>query len=121
MTVMSDSLALADACYELASTIKWSTKPADPAEIAALAERLTAAASDRVFESATLMRDMSLIARAVNYINDAHGMPMTDDVLWFGRTLDTLLEVARPNSGLNDKGRAFLNDMREGINSLDED
>jgi hypothetical protein len=39
---------------------------------------------------------------------------------WFGYMLDTVLEVARPNSGLEDVAKEFLKDLRDGINSMDE-
>ena len=34
---------------------------------------------------------------------------------WFGYMLDAVLEVARPNSGLDGQAREFLKDMRDGI------
>ena len=45
-------------------------------------------------------------------------MPMSDDTAWFSNMLTVLLEVARPNSGLDERGHAFLKDMREGIESI---
>ena len=45
--------------------------------------------------------------------------PMNEDTSWFYDMLGALLEVARPNGGLDDK--AFLKDMLDGINmQLDE-
>jgi hypothetical protein len=40
---------------------------------------------------------------------------MGDHTEWFGYMLDAVLEVARPNSGLDGQAREFLKDMRDGI------
>ena len=40
---------------------------------------------------------------------------MGNDTEWFGEMLRALIEVARPNSGLDDQGKEFLNDMLDGI------
>jgi hypothetical protein len=115
--VMNESLALADACFELARVLKWSKDSAVPErEIGGLAEKLNAIAMERVHDRDTLGRDVPVVTRAVVYLTQAHAIPpMGDHTEWFGYMLDAVLEVARPNSGLEGQAREFLNDMRDGI------
>jgi hypothetical protein len=115
--VMNESLALADACFDLARTLKWSKdSPAPEAEIGALAEKLNAVAMERVHDRDTLGIDVPVVTRAVAYLTQAHAIPpMGDQAEWFGYMLDAVLEVARPNSGLDGQAREFLKDMRDGI------
>jgi hypothetical protein len=110
---------LADACFELARTAKWIQKPIDAAEITALAKRFKEVATLHVSDG---FIDEAVITRAVRYITQAHGMPIGDDTDWFEHMLQALLEVARPNSGLDQSGREFLADMIDGIqSSMSED
>jgi len=114
--VMSESLALTDACFELARGLKWSKdSPASEVEIGGLAEKLNAIAMERVDDRDRLGIDVPVVARAIAYLTQAHAMPMGDDTEWFGYMLDAVLEVARPNSGLDGQAREFLKDMRDGI------
>jgi hypothetical protein len=115
--VINESLALADACFELARVLKWSNDNfvAD-AEIGGLAEKLNSIAMKRVHDDDTLGIDVPVVTRAVSYLTQAHAIPpMGDHTEWLGYMLDALLEVARPNSGLDGQAREFLNDMLEGI------
>ena len=115
--VMKESLALADACFELARVLKWSKQSAAPdGDIGGLAEKLNAIAMERVHDRDTLGIDVPVVTRAVVYLTQAHAVPlMGDHTEWFGYMLDAVLEVARPNSGLDGQAREFLKDMRDGI------
>ena len=107
------------ACFELARTTKWEQRPIDADDIRCHAERLSAIARDQVYEP--VGRDAALVARAVHYLTNAHAVPpMRDNTQWFEEMLSTVLEVARPNSVQDGKGREFLKDMLEGIRSLSE-
>jgi hypothetical protein len=106
---MTDDLAAA--CLDLARAVKWIRQPIDASEITVLADRLEAIALSRVREE--LRIDPPLLARAVRYISHAHGMPWGEDTLWFEYILDTLIEVARPNT--ESSGQPFLHDMLNGI------
>jgi hypothetical protein len=124
---MNDQISEADiaeleaACFELARSAKWVQKPIDSDEIRDLAARFVEIAKSRIFVSDDLRIDAPLIARAARYLTQAHGMPTGDDTQWFGSMLTAVLEVARPNSGLDEEGQAFLKDMREGIDSILDD
>lgn len=81
-----------------------------------LAEKLNAIAMERVDDRDTLGINVPVVTRAVAYLTQAHAMPpMGDHTDWFGYMLDAVLEVARPNSGLDGRAREFLEDMRDGI------
>jgi hypothetical protein len=109
------------ACFELARTAKWAQKPINSDEIRNLAGRFVKIAKSRIFVSDELQIDAPLITRAVRYLTPAHGLPTGDDTQWFGDILTAVLEVARPNSGLDKQGQEFLKDMRQGIGSLLDD
>jgi len=106
-------------CFALARTAKWTRKPIDSEEIRRLADAFFKTAVSRVSE--TLDIDLPLITRAVRYLGEAHGMPTGDDPRWFEDMLGAVLEVARPNSGLTEKGQEFLYDMLDGITGVLED
>ena len=89
------------------------SKPVPSADVRSLADEYSNIAKD--FVSAELEIDIPLITRAVRYIDCVHGLPSGDDTRWFTGTLMTLLEVARPNAGVNDSARPFLKDMQDGI------
>lgn len=109
---MGNSDDLATECLYLARTAKWAQKPIDASEIMALAERFTEIAKSELNDDLEI--DEALVTRAVRYIAEAHGTPMGDDTDWFRHMLRALLEVARPNTGLDAKGKVFLLDLIEG-------
>lgn len=117
-TVTDDGLDAA--CFELARATKWEQRPIDADDIRRHAERLSAIAREEVYEP--LGRDLALVARAVHYLTNAHAIPpMGDNTEWFSDMLSAVVEIARPNSGQDGKGREFLKDMLDGIHSLLED
>jgi hypothetical protein len=117
---MTNADGVAAACLELAQVAKWTQKPIDAREITELADRLTVIAKGYVSDG-VLQIDLPLIERAVRYITAAHGMPMGDDTNWFEYMMRALIEVARPNTGLDKIGKGFLLDMEQGIHSLLEE
>lgn len=119
--VMNESLGLADACFELSRVLKWSKdNPAAEAEIGSLTEKLNSIAMKRVHDGDTLGIDVPVVTRAIAYLTQAHAIPpMGDQTEWFGYMLDAVLEVARPNSGLDGQAREFLKDMLDGIASAE--
>jgi hypothetical protein len=119
----SDAIAkLERACFEIARTTKWVRQPIDSDEIVSLAAQFSEIAKDRIFYGEGLQIDAPLVTRAVQYLGQAHASPpMGDDTQWFRNMLDVLLEIERPNSGLDRDGQAFLNDMLAGIHSFTRD
>lgn len=105
---------LAQSCFELARTTKWAQKPVDAATITAFADKLTHIAKGQVSEPLGI--DIPLITRAVRYLTNAHAIPpMDEDTQWFYEMLRVVLEIARPNTVVDDENKAFLQDMLHGI------
>ncbi len=105
---------LMQACFELARINKRSPRPVDTKEITKLAERYHAVSLS--FLSEVLRIDVKLLIRAVTYLTQAHGAPRDgDDIAWFKDKLEAVLEVARPYAILDEDGRAFLQDIRVGL------
>ena len=122
MSDKNEDADLEEACFELARTAKWVQRPIDSEEIRGLSSRFVEIAKSHIFIGDNLKIDAPLITRSIRYLTQAHGMPTGDDTSWFSDMLTALLEVARPNSGLDERGQEFLQDMREGIDSfLDAD
>jgi len=105
---------LRKSCFDVARTTKWSRKPVDSAEITALANKLYEIAKGQV--SPELEIDLPLITRAVRYVGQVHAMPpMDEDTGWFYDMLRVVLEIARPNTGVEEENKEFLRDMLQGI------
>ena len=106
---------LHNACFGVARTTKWSQRPIDAAEITAVAEKFFEIAKGQV--STGLEIDIPLITRAVRYLGQVHAIPpMDDNTVWFSEMLRAVLEIARPNTSVEEENKAFLRDMRNGIN-----
>jgi hypothetical protein len=59
---------------------------------------------------------LALITRAVRYLAKVHAIPpMDENTSWFYDMLRVALEIARPNTGVNDENKQFLKDMLYGI------
>jgi hypothetical protein len=114
-----DTSEIEESCFELARTTKWVQKPIDAEEIKAQAGRFSEIAKEKVYEPLGI--NPALVARAVRYLAQAHGMPMGEDTQWFEHMLRAVLEVARPNSSLDERGQEFLKDMMDGIASSAEE
>jgi hypothetical protein len=114
---MTDTEELQSACFGVARTTKWTQKPIDAAEIMAVAEKFFEIAKRQVCPELEI--DIPLITRAVRYLGQVHAMPPTDDnTVWFAEMLRAVLEIARPNTGVEEENKAFLRDMREGIDRV---
>jgi len=118
--VYSDTSELDAACLEVAKATKWTRKLIDAEEITSLAERYAKIA--RAHLSEPLDINPNVMARAIRYLGHVHAIPpMEDDLLWFDHMLQALLEVARPNTGLDARSKPFLKDMLRGIAIASED
>jgi hypothetical protein len=110
--------ALNDACVELAEQVL-----ASPSGVSAdLVETLAARFQDEALHHLEFIqgqgRDPNILTRAVHYIADAHAIPpMATDIIWFRSMIDFAVELAVPNSGLSDSGRAFLSDVQDGLST----
>jgi hypothetical protein len=101
---------LLQACFDVARITKWVRKPVDSVEITALGEKLYEIAKGQV--SPKLEIDLPVIARAVRYLGQVHAMPPMDgNKVWFSEMLRAVLEIARPNIGVDEENKEFLRDM----------
>lgn len=116
---MADELERA--CLDLALAIKVIKEPIASDDARGLANRFLAAAEDRI--DPPLARDRALITRAVLYLTNVHAIPpMGDDTRWFSEMLSAVLEIARPNVGVEEANKEFLREMSDGIkSSLEEE
>lgn len=109
------SAELRKACFEVARSVMWSQKPVDADEISELASKFYEIAKERE-STGELEIDLPLITRAVRYLGSVHAMPpMDDDTRWFYNMLQVVLEIARPNTGIDEENKEFLRDMLQGI------
>jgi hypothetical protein len=102
------------ACLEMARATKWVRKPIDASELTNFANQLVTIS--RGFISEPLEIDETVIARAVRYLTHVHAMPlMEEDTRWFTEMLRAVLEIARPNTVVDDENKEFLRDLLQGI------
>jgi hypothetical protein len=117
---VSNDEDLKAACFELARSTKWSQKPIDAELLTSLAAKFEEIA--RGFVEPSLDRDIPLIVKAIRYLNHIHAIPpMDDNTMWFYNMLSVVVEIARPNTAVDERGKPFLKEMQTGINeSLSE-
>jgi hypothetical protein len=67
--------------------------------------------------------DPAVVARAVRFLGDVYAIPpMGEEVGWFDDMLTALLGLLQPSTALSTEARAFLLDLRAGIDRwLEED
>jgi hypothetical protein len=103
------------ACFDLARTTKWSQKPIDAELLSSLSGKFEEIA--RGFLEESLDRDIPLIVKAIRYLNQVHAIPpMDDNTMWFYNMASVLMEIARPNTVVDERGKPFLEEMLTGIN-----
>ena len=108
---------LREACAELAHIVLAASQPRVSRDILeTLAGRFALEAADFALLVASAGRDTALLTRAVNYLIDAHALPlMGTDTEWFRQALSCLVELAVPGIALTPRGAAFLHDVEMGI------
>ncbi len=90
------------------------SEPIDVSDLTNFADQLVIISKGFVCEALEI--DEAVIARAVRYLANVHTMPMMDeDTRWFTEMLRAVLEIARPNTVVNDDNKDFLRDLLQGI------
>jgi hypothetical protein len=113
--VSADDEDMKSACFDLARSTKWSQKPIDAELLTSLAAKFEEIA--RGFIEPSLERDIPLIVKAIRYLNHVHAIPpMDDNTMWFYNMLSVVVEIARPNTVVDERGKPFLEEMLTGIN-----
>lgn len=115
MSISDDDLQTA--CFELARTAKWSRKPYDAELLSSLAAKFEEIC--RGFVEDSLGRDLPLIVKAIRYLGQVHALPiMDDDTHWLYSMLSVVVEIARPNTIVDERGKPFLEEMKKGIDHM---
>jgi hypothetical protein len=58
------------------------------------------------------------MGKAIRYLNHVHAAPpMDDDTIWFYNMLSVVVEIASPNTVVDERGKSFLKEMQQGIHS----
>lgn len=116
---MADELERA--CLDLALAIRVIQEPVASDDARGLAKRFLTAAEERIIPG--LGRDRALVTKAARYLTHVHAIPPCgDDTRWFSEMLSAVLEIARPNVGVEEEDKEFLRDMADGIkSSLEEE
>lgn len=107
--------ALNDACCALAREVLWKPNGASNDLVETLAAKFQDVALNHLDFVIGQGRDPNLITRAVYYLQVHAIPPRKTDVIWFKTMLDCVIEMAVPNSNLDDKQSEFLKDIRDGI------
>ena len=107
---------LYEACKEVASAVLSGPSGVSADLVDTLARKYLKCAVDHQDFVRGQREDDHVIERAVRYIARVHAIPPCGmDVAWFRTTLSTLIEVAVPNTGLDEETAALLPCLQEGI------
>lgn len=110
-------------CFNLAENLMWekdALKSEDVEEsmkeLSEMTEKFLRIALDSYYQVEQLENGQDILVRAINYIDHAHAIPpLRGNYSWFFDTLQTLLELCNPNSGLTKEHSTFLDDLEAGI------
>lgn len=81
-----------------------------------MTEEFLRIALDSYYQVEQLENGQDILVRAISYIECAHAIPpLRGKYNWFSDTLQTLLELCNPNSGLTKELLPFLDDLDAGI------
>jgi hypothetical protein len=111
---VKDGLFLA--CEEVARTALWRQGERSSDVVETLAQNFYQIAC----EYRQFVRDNSdnddVIENAVRYIARVHTIPPSGtDTRWFSTSMEVLIELAVPNSSIDEASASFLNDAQKGI------
>lgn len=107
---------LFNACKAVAREVLWRNGAASSDVVETLAQKFLAIAEDHQDFVRRQRENDDVIAFAVQYIAHVHAIPPSGtDTEWFRLTLATLMEVAVPNTGLNEEAARLLPCLQEGI------
>lgn len=110
-----DTVAYEAACFSLAKAAKWQKGPIDVDQITGLAAQFVAAGEHHVAYLQGQGRDPNLVTRTIRYIEHHHAGPWSEQVHWFDIALETLIELAWPNTQPIAASEPFYRDIEEGI------
>jgi len=107
---------LFDACKAVAREVLWRNGAASNDVVETLAGKFLAIAEEHQDFVRKQRETDVVIAHAVRYIAHVHAIPPSGtDTGWFRDTLAVLMELAVPNTGLDEEPAQFLYNIQEGI------
>ncbi|MFL9966707.1 hypothetical protein PQR02_38270 [Paraburkholderia sediminicola] len=80
-----------------------------------MATELTSVAEEHAEWAIEQRGDWQIVSRAIDYMAAIHDGPWQGRA-WFESTLRVLMELAVPNTGLDESSAAFLKDIQLGVN-----
>lgn len=103
------------ACIRFLRVVLWRQGAASNDVVDSLTSELTSIAEEHAEWAIEQRGDWEIVSRAIAYMAAIHDGPWQGKV-WFENTLRTLMEVAVPNTGLDEDAAAFLIDLQRGAN-----
>ncbi|PWF23220.1 hypothetical protein [Corticimicrobacter populi] len=112
----SVEIDLFNACKEVARRVLWQNGAASSDVVETLAGKFLAIAEEHQDFVRKQRETDVVIAQAVRYIAHVHAIPPAGtDTQWFRNALAVLMELAVPNTGLDEEVAQFLSYVQEGI------
>jgi hypothetical protein len=103
------------ACLRFLRVVLWRQGVASNDVVDSLAAELTSIAEEHAEWAIEQRGDWEIVSRAIGYMAAIHDGPWQGKA-WFENTLRMLMEVAVPNTGLDEDAAAFLIDLQRGAN-----
>lgn len=104
------------ACEAVARQVLWRSGAASNDVVETLARKFLVIAEEHQDFVRQQRETDVVISHAVRYIAHVHAIPpMGTDTEWFRDALTVLMELAVPNTGLNQEAAQFLSCVQEGI------
>ncbi|WP_124715401.1 hypothetical protein [Burkholderia stagnalis] len=103
------------ACLRFLRAVLWRQGAASNDVVDSLAIELALVAEDHAEWAMEQRGDWEIVSRAIDYMAAIHDGPWQGRS-WFESTLRVLMELAVPNTGLDESSAAFLSDIQRGMN-----
>lgn len=102
------------ACGRFVRKVLWHQPGVSSDFVETLTEQLAKIADDHAGFADETYSDWEIVSRAIEYLAVVHDGPW-QGADWFRISLDTLMELAAPNTGMDSDAAAFLQDLQRGI------
>ena len=115
-TSMEDQwkLGLRASCGRFVRKVLWHQPGVSGDLVETLTEQLASIAAGYAGYADEMHSDWQIVGRAIEYLSVVHDGPW-QGAEWFRASLDVVMELAVPNTGLDSDAAAFLADLQRGI------
>lgn len=114
-----------EACFLLAKDLMWEKTTSLPEklpeqmdELSVMTENFVSISKKNFYQVEALPDGQEILIGAIKYLNALAIPPLRGNYEWFDYSLSILLELARPNDGVDQSGLPFLLRTRNGIEQL---